>query len=249
MSDPTEEPAVTEDLGKTYAEHMRQPIALTDTDEQMIAGMLEDDLDLYDPDLEVGALLGADWEPPALRPEDEARANGMMRALRGLRRRKAKTQAVADADIARTRAWLAMRNAKLDPAITRLERALDGFMRGWHSMNPKRKKLELPAGELKLTAPRDSLAPIDPDVFLKWAAEHARDDLVRQAPSPAVDKIKAVTEKGARLPDIVDEQGRTIERWEARYTVGEGDEREFITVEGVEYRKPAADTFKVTPSA
>lgn len=237
MSNPTEDPEeATQD-----PEQPDEPSAMTQN-------ALDDELDLYDPDTEWGRMIDTDWSPPTLDPKDEYRANGMLRALRALRRRRRMVTDTVALDIARTKRFEQERLAVIDNAIGRLERALEGFMRGWHSLNPKRKSLEVPAGILKLSAARESLAPVDPATFLKWAADHQRDDLIRNAPAPAVDKIKAATDKGKRLPDVVDEQGRTVQRWEAMYVVGEGDEREIVTLEGVEYRKVDQDTFKANPA-
>lgn len=139
-----------------------------------------------------------DEAPPA--PENLEEADWQMRRLARLRRRMAENEAIAAAEIALIRKWLADENDKVERTAAFFETSLAAFHEHLLAEDPKRKTISLPAGTLKARKHPDRVDVIVPDLFVKWA-QAEKPELVRTKVEPDKTAIKRLLSAGPSAGD------------------------------------------------
>lgn len=109
-----------------------------------------------------------------------------MRKYREAAQRKARNEALAEAEYERIREWLESANRKHDDAMAFFAGHLEGFARAERAEG--RKSVPLPDGTVKTRAKGPSFE-IDKPVFLEWAQEH-KPDVLKVSYTPSVTAMK-----------------------------------------------------------
>lgn len=138
-------------------------------------------------------------EVPA--PENLEQADWQLRKLARLRRLMADHDAIAQAEIARVREWLATENGKLERQASFYEHSLTTFHSALLADDPKRRTISLPAGQLKARKHPDRIEVLDADVFITWAIDAARSELFRTKREPDKSQIKRFLAVGQPFGD------------------------------------------------
>jgi hypothetical protein len=108
--------------------------------------------------------------------DDPSRAEWALRKLAGIRRQQAENRAVAEEEKRRIADWL----DDVNGTLARSAQFFEGLLTTWHrrvlDVDPDRKTVSLPSGELKARKQPDRWEFTDD--FTAWAQQH-RPDLVR----------------------------------------------------------------------
>lgn len=134
-------------------------------------------------------------------PENLEQADWQVRKLARLRRLMADNDALASAEVARVREWLAEENGKLERQAAFYEDNLTNFHRALLEQDPKRKSISLPAGALKARKHPDRIEILDVDVFVAWAAGAGRPEFIRTKVEPVKGEIKRLLAVGQAFAD------------------------------------------------
>jgi hypothetical protein len=187
-------------------------------------------VDLYPDD-------GGDAEPATILDLNEA--DRALRRLRKLADDEAEILEVASALIDDTVAWRDDRLYGIERARAWVERSLEQWMRARHA-ETGRKTVKLPAGELRLRAPRWSVHSDDADASPELLKQLVEIDLslVRIETSVARGAVTKVAEPGPRA-DVPVESG-----WQAHLAVTVDGQ----VLPGVYLVRAVEDTFKAAPS-
>lgn len=111
-----------------------------------------------------------DAEPSS--PEDNERANWMLRKLRTLEAQDADDARLVRAEKAKLDAWLDARKSSRARSRAWFTQALEGYMR-IVARRDNVKSLSLPNGRLKLSKPSERIVTFDPDAFAEWSGLNA----------------------------------------------------------------------------
>lgn len=180
---------------------------------------------------------------------DEEFADKLLYRARRLREEAARIRQHAQRRIDEMRAWEADRTAGITADQARVRRSLEGFARAFIPRT-KRKSLPLANGTLKLTAPGAGRIEIDDErAVVAWCEENGRADLLRYRPEPAKAAIGAIEQRHAAPARVVENEYGEPEEWETWHimaTIGEGEERELVTIPGVVYMRRKGDRFAMT---
>jgi hypothetical protein len=124
-----------------------------------------------------------------------------MRKYRVLAQQKARSEALAAAEHARIDAWLARSNASVEQRMDYFKAHLDVY--GMKERLAGRKSVDLPDGVIKTRTSAPSFE-VDKSVFLEWATEQKRDDLLRVtfAPDMAAIKGSLVADSGQAIDPL-----------------------------------------------
>jgi phage host-nuclease inhibitor protein Gam len=180
---------------------------------------------------------GESVEPPT----NVDQANAMLRRLSSTQREIDRVLTFAAEQRAKIETWAEDRTAGARREIDRLNRALEGWMRGVHEAEPRRKSVNLPFGTVKLTSHRQLPKVIGGEAFELWALANKRDTLLKTERKPIMDAIGKATKAGPKLDNVTD-GGVEWERWQAV------DAETGEPIPGVEYRREVSDSFKANPS-
>lgn len=136
------------------------------------------------------------------RIEDDSSANWAMRKYAALVQKIRENERIANAELERIAKWLEAENSKLASDASFFEEHLKDY--GRRQRNEKdRKSIKLPYGAIKSrqTQPR---IEVDEAVFIPWAQQNQRDDLLSYAP-PKPNKTALKAE--ADIPGVVVVEG------------------------------------------
>lgn len=99
---------------------------------------------------------------------------------------------IAEAQIEQVRAWLAGRAAVHAKKVAYLDEQLASYHAAVLRLDPKRKTISLPNGQLVARQGQARWEYTDPDAFIAWALRNGKDDIVRTyepvTPAPQIDK-------------------------------------------------------------
>lgn len=141
-----------------------------------------------------------DFDATPEAPQGAEHADWLLRRLARTRRQTADVRTVAAAERDRIDTWEAGRLQQLQKETDWLEDALAQYHRAVLAREPKRKSIDLPFGKLISRAQQPEW-DIDPDVFLPWAWEHARELVNPGNPKPPVaTPDKAAVKKALSIP-------------------------------------------------
>lgn len=162
----------------------------------------------------------AGYDDPLPPPEDADQANRRLRTMTYLRRRINEDVATAEADIARTRAWLTAKQATFQQAYDWLEASVAGWARAVHRADPKRKTISLPFGEVPIR-PRQPRLEVALDQAGLAVLAKSHPGWVRAGKlEPAKDAMKAGTVAGRPLDP---QPGKVPEGYQACEALIPGD--------------------------
>ena len=139
--------------------------------------------------------------------EDEFRVDtldkavAVMRKYRSIAQAMARNEAVAQAEHDRIGSWLERTNAPLAGRLEFYEAHLSAF--AMKARAEGQKSVSLPDGELK-TRTVPPTFEVDRSIFLEWARENKRDDVMRVAYSPDLSGIKGafLHDSGAAIDPV-----------------------------------------------
>lgn len=152
----------------------------------MSLGELYDDLDEYLTG-DVDAL--QEQAPERFAVTDLATADWAVRKIARARRRFADAKLLADAQLERTREWIAAEQHRLDTDTAYLTGLLEAFHRRTLDEDPKAKTIRLPSGTLVARKQPDVVDVTDVDAFVAWASD-GHNDLLRTKVEPDKTAIK-----------------------------------------------------------
>lgn len=183
---------------------------------------------------------------PCPPPGDADEANRMMRTVVRLRGDKAYHEAVAEAEIGRTKRWLSTVIGPIDRKIAWLDRAISAWGRAVNEADDRKKTLKLPWGEV-WARPRQAKVIVTTDPEDLALMRKKRPGWVREKLEAKLDPIKAAVVAG----DPLDPQPEGIEDgYEACAAVLPGDHEAGVAdevVAGVTYLRPVGKKITVRP--
>lgn len=172
-------------------------------------------------------------------PLNAEQANWMLRKLNSLEQQRSQIIERADAERRMIDAWCQDRTSGIEREQERISRALEGWMRGVFEMSGAVTQ-KLPAGELWLREPQQSVLVSDEAAAVKWLVGEKQFDAVKV--SEQVKKIEAA--KGMVPGEVIKgDAGPDHEYREARFAASNGPR-----IPGVLLRVPKRKTFTIHPN-
>lgn len=154
---------------------------------------------------------------------DELQADWALRRLQRVEERLGEIHALAAAERAVIDEWEMTESAKLQADHDNFSALLKAYMARSLELDPKRKTIRLPHGELKArtTAPRWSF---DTSLFVEWASKARLKELLRIVVEPDKDAIKRTVQvlDGRAFLEGEPVEGVTVEAGETRFYVTAG---------------------------